>query len=616
MPERFGTKSKAPLHGARIEDYAIIGDLETAALVSREGSIDWLCWPSFASGACFASLLGTAENGFWRIAPKGKLRETRRRYRPGTLILETTLITEEGEVRLTDFMPPRGQNSDLIRFVHGVRGKVNMQLDLVLRFDYGLTVPWVTVQDNELRAVAGPNLAILRTQCVQGRQVKLHGENLATRAEFTVREGETVCFTLTYGSALEQSPVPVKPEEELQQTETFWTEWSSKSKYNGPYREAVQRSLLTLKALTYGPTGGMVAAPTAGLPEQIGGERNWDYRFCWLRDTAFTLLILIIAGYTEEATQWRSWLLRAIAGSPDQMQSLYGINGERRLPEWTADWLAGYEHSQPVRIGNAASEQFQLDVYGEVAAALNRTPEVDDDVRVPSSALQAALVDHLCHIWPLPDEGIWETRGGRKHFVHSKVMAWVALDRAVKNANRFDKANDSKRWRKNADMLHREICKKGFNKKMNSFVQSYDSSTLDASLLRMVLVGFLPADDPRMIGTIDAIQKKLMPDGLVERYKPAESPDGLQGDEGTFLACSFWMVICLHTMGRVAEAETMFEKLLALANDVGLLSEEYDARQGRMLGNFPQALSHLALVHAAFALSGQWTPEPFTPPGR
>ncbi|MGI4831043.1 MAG: glycoside hydrolase family 15 protein [Janthinobacterium lividum] len=604
------------MHGARIEDYAIIGDLETAALVSREGSIDWLCWPSFASGACFASLLGTAENGFWRIAPKGKLRETQRRYRPGTLILETTLITEEGEVRLTDFMPPRGQNSDLIRFVHGVRGKVKMQLDLVLRFDYGLTVPWVTVQDNELRAIAGPNLTILRTQCVQGRPVKLHGENLATRAEFTVREGETVCFTLTYGSALEQSPVPVEPEEELQQTEKFWTEWSSKSKYNGPYREAVQRSLLTLKALTYGPTGGMVAAPTAGLPEQIGGERNWDYRFCWLRDTAFTLLILIIAGYTEEATQWRSWLLRAIAGSPDQMQSLYGINGERRLPEWTADWLAGYEHSQPVRIGNAASEQFQLDVYGEVAAALNRMPEVDDDVRVPSSALQAALVDHLCHIWPLPDEGIWETRGGRKHFVHSKVMAWVALDRAVKNANRFDKANDSKRWRKNADMLHREICKKGFNKKMNSFVQSYDSNTLDASLLRMVLVGFLPADDPRMIGTIDAIQKKLMPDGLVERYKPAESPDGLQGDEGTFLACSFWMVICLHTMGRVAEAETMFEKLLALSNDVGLLSEEYDARQGRMLGNFPQALSHLALVHAAFALSGQWTPEPSTPPGR
>ena len=611
LPERFGSKSKAPLHAGRIEDYAMIGDLETAALVSREGSIDWLCWPNFASGACFASLLGTAENGFWRIAPTAKLRETHRRYRPDTMILETTSVTADGEVLLTDFMPPRGKHSDVIRFVRGVRGKVKVRLDLVLRFDYGLTVPWVTTERNELRAIAGPNMAVLRTQCVQGSPVRLHGKGLTTSAEFVVHEGDLVCFTLTYGSSVEPLPPAVDPGKELSDTEAFWTEWSSRSKYNGPYRDAVQRSLLTLKALTYAPTGGMVAAPTTGLPEQIGGERNWDYRYCWLRDTAFTLLILIIAGYTDEATRWRLWLLRAIAGSPDQMQSLYGINGERRLPEWTAGWLDGYKHSQPVRIGNAASEQFQLDVYGEVAAALNRTPEVDDDVRMPSSKLQAALIDHLCHIWPLPDEGIWETRGGRKHFVHSKVMAWVALDRAVKNRERFDGEGDQKRWRKNADMLHKEICKKGFNKRMNTFVQSYGSKTLDASVLRMVLVGFLPIDDPRMVGTVNAIQKGLTRDGLVERYDPKKSPDGLTGEEGTFLACSFWMVICLHLMGRTREAREMFERLLALANDVGLLSEEYDPRQKCMLGNFPQALSHLALVHAAFTLSGQWEPEPF-----
>ena len=616
MPERFGTKSKSPLCGARIEDYAMIGDLETAALVSRNGSIDWLCWPTFASGACFAALLGTAENGFWRIAPQQALRESRRQYRQDTMILETTFVTKGGEVLLTDLMPPRGKHSDVIRLVRGVRGKVKMRLDLVLRFDYGLTVPWVTVQANELRAIAGPNLAVLRTQCMQGSPVQLHGENLTTSAEFTVQEGDCVCFTLTYGSALEEIPPPVNPEEELRNTEQYWRAWAAKSKYKGAYQDAVKRSLLTLKALTYGPTGGMVAAPTTGLPEQIGGERNWDYRYCWLRDTAFTLLILIIAGYTEEATQWRLWLLRAIAGSPDQMQSLYGINGERRLPEWTAGWLAGYEHSQPVRIGNAASEQFQLDVFGEVAAALNRTPEVNDDVRVPSSALQAALVDHLCHIWPLPDEGIWETRGGRKQFVHSKVMAWVALDRAVKNVQRFDGAGDYKRWRKNANILHKEICKKGFNKKLNSFVQSYGSDTLDASVLRMLLVGFLPVDDPRIIGTVEAIQKHLTRDGLVERYDPQKSPDGLKGGEGTFLACSFWMVICLHLIGRTEEAQSMFERLLALCNDVGLLSEEYDPRQHRMLGNFPQALSHLALVHAAFTLSDQWKPEPYSPPGR
>ena len=612
MPERFGTKSQKPLHGARIEDYAMIGDLETAALVSRNGSIDWLCWPTFSSGACFAALLGTAENGFWKISPKGRIREISRRYRQDTMILDTTFVTGDGEVLLTDFMPPRGKHSDVIRVVRGVRGKVKVRLDLVLRFDYGLTVPWVTANETEFRAIAGANMVVLRSECIQGKFARLQSEDLTTSAEFTLRAGDCVCFTLTYASSLEEIPAPVKVEEELRNSEKFWQDWSAKSKYNGPYRELVQRSLLTLKALTYGPTGGIVAAPTTSLPEGIGGERNWDYRYCWLRDTAFTLLILMIAGYTEEAVSWRLWLLRAIAGSPDQVQSLYGISGERRLQEWTAGWLPGYENSQPVRIGNAASEQFQLDVYGEVAAALNRTPEVDDDVRAPSSKLQATMVNHLCHIWPMPDEGIWETRGGRQQFVHSKVMAWVALDRAIKNHERFDGSGDLKGWRKNRDLLHREICKKGFNKKLNAFTQSYGSGTLDAACLRMVLVGFLPVDDPRIVGTVDAIQKQLTRDGLVLRYNLKRSKDGLKGEEGTFLACSFWMVICLHLMGRTEEAKSMFERLLALCNDVGLISEEYDPRAKRMLGNFPQALSHLALVHAAFTLSGQWKPEPNT----
>ena len=610
MPERFGSKSRAPLHGARIEDYAMIGDLETAALVSRGGSIDWLCWPAFSSGACFAALLGTKENGYWRIFPKGKVTETRRRYRDDTMVLDSTFITADGEVMLTDFMPPRGRHSDVIRIVRGVRGKVNMRLDFVLRFDYGLTVPWVTVQDTELHAIAGPNMVVLRSQCLQGKAAKFKGADLTTSSEFALREGDSICFTLTYASALDDLPAPVVIDEELRNTEKFWGDWSAKSKYNGPYRALVQRSLLTLKALTYGPTGGMVAAPTLGLPESIGGERNWDYRYCWLRDTAFTLLILMIAGYTDEAVSWRLWLLRAIAGSPDQVQSMYGIGGERRLQEWVVGWLPGYERSQPVRVGNAASEQFQLDVYGEVAAALNRTPNVKDDVRAPSSALQARLIEHLCHVWPMPDEGIWETRGGRQQFVHSKVMAWVALDRAVKNYDRYDGAGDVKRWRKNRDLLHREICRKGFNKKLNAFTQSYGSKTLDAACLRMVLVGFLPVDDPRIIGTVDAIQKHLTRDGLVQRYDTRKTSDGLKGDEGTFLACSFWMVICLHLMGRTAEAKSMFERLLTLCNDVGLISEEYDPRAKRMLGNFPQALSHLALVHAAFTLSGQWQPEP------
>ncbi len=609
MPEWFKKKAAKPLHGARIEDYAVIGDCETAALVSREGSIDWLCWPTFSSGACFAALLGTEDNGFWRIRPKGKITSTRRRYQPGTMIVETTFVTEDGEVCLTDFMPPRGKHSDVVRIVRGVKGKVKMRMDCALRFDYGLTIPWVTRHEQEVRAVAGPNMAVLRSECMHGATAEMHGEEMTTVSDFVLKEGHQVCFVLTYAASIEQVPEPVPVENALKDTHEYWCAWSDRSAYKGEYVEAVQRSLMTLKAMTYRPTGGIVAAVTAGLPEGIGGERNWDYRYCWLRDTSFTLLVLMRAGYTEEAIAWRLWLLRAIAGAPDQVQSLYGIGGERKLQEWNADWLPGYENSKPVRIGNAAAEQFQLDVFGEVAVALAHTPMGEDDLRVPATELEASLIDHLCKVWPEPDDGIWETRGGRKHFVHSKVMAWVALDRAVKQHERYDGSGDVKRWKKNRDMLHKEICAKGFSKKLNSFTQSYGSKTLDASCLRLGIVGFLPMDDPRIIGTVDAIQKALTKDGLVQRYDPAKSPDGLRGSEGTFLACSFWLVTCLWLMGRKDEAKQMFVRLLALRNDVGLLSEEYDPVAKRMLGNFPQALSHIALVHAAFAISGQWEPE-------
>jgi len=609
VAEWFKKKPVPALHGSRIEDYAVIGDCETAALVSLEGSIDWLCWPTFSSGACFAALLGTAENGFWRVRPKGEIKSTRRRYVPGTMIVETTFVTEDGEVCLTDFMPPRGKHSDVVRIVRGVRGKVKMRMDCALRFDYGLTIPWVTRHEQEVRAVAGPNMAVLRSECMRGATAEMHGEGMTTVSDFVLKEGQQVCFVLTYAASIEEVPERVPVEDALEDTRKYWCEWSDRSDYKGVYGEAVQRSLMTLKAMTYRPTGGIVAAVTAGLPEEIGGERNWDYRYCWLRDTSFTLLVLMRAGYTEEAIAWRLWLLRAIAGTPDQVQSLYGISGERKLFEWAADWLPGYENSKPVRIGNAASEQFQLDVFGEVAVALAHTPMGDDDLRIPATELEAALIDHLCHIWPEPDDGIWETRGGRKHFVHSKVMAWVALDRAVKQHERYDGAGDVKRWRKNRDMLHKEICAKGFDKKLNSFTQSYGSKSLDASCLRLGIVGFLPMDDPRIVGTVEAIQKHLMKDGLVQRYDPLKFKDGLKGGEGTFLACSFWMVTCLWLMGRQDEATQMYERLLALRNDVGLLSEEYDPVAKRMLGNFPQALSHIALVHAAFAMSGQWTPE-------
>jgi GH15 family glucan-1,4-alpha-glucosidase len=599
----------AGLHGSRIEDYCLIGDLETAALVSREGSIDWLCWPDFSSGACFAALLGTRDHGYWKISPAGKVKAIRRQYQTGTLVVETTFETKDGEVCLTDFMPPRDDHSRVVRRVRGVRGKVAMQMDMAIRFDYGRTIPWVTTADHELRGVAGSDMVVLRTKA------PLRGEGMSTRSEFTVSEGETVDFTLVNLSSMEEVPAEWPAAEALAETQTFWSEWTQKNRYEGKYAEAVARSLITLKAMTYRLAGGIVAAVTTSLPERIGGARNWDYRYCWLRDTSFTLLVLMQAGYVDEAIAWRKWLLRTIAGAPDQVQTIYGIRGERQLVEWEADWLPGYENSRPVRIGNAAAGQFQLDVFGEVAAALARTPRAEDDIRVSAAAVQAALIDHLCKVWQEPDEGIWETRGGAKHFTHSKVMAWVALDRAIKQYEMYDGGGDIKRWKKNRDMIHKEVCEKGFNKRLNTFVQSYGSTNLDASCLRIVLVGFLPPEDPRIRGTVEAIEKRLMKDGFVQRYNTRKSRDGVGGGEGAFLACSFWMVMNLWLIGRQAEATAMFERLLALRNDVGLLSEEYDPVEKRLVGNFPQALSHIALIHAAFAMSGAWHPGSTTQSG-
>lgn len=595
----------------------MIGDCETAALVALNGSIDWLCWPSFSSGACFAALLGTTDHGFWKLAPAGKVKATARRYLPNSMIVETTFETATGVVVLVDFMPPRGKYSDVVRIVRCTRGKVALHTEIAIRFDYGRTVPWVTKFAGGLRATAGPDMIVLRTA------VPLQGRGMVSVGDFTLKAGEEQGFTLTYASSIGKDgnspvvdPLPFNPHKALKHTVSFWGEWSARNHFTGKYEDAVRRSLMTLKALTYKPSGGIVAAPTTSLPERIGGERNWDYRFCWLRDTAFTLLVLLDAGYEEEAQAWRRWLLRTIAGAPEQLQTIYGIRGERQLNEWKADWLPGYENSKPVNIGNAASQQFQLDVYGEVAAALSRMPEADDDIRVSATALRAQLIDQLCHIWQEPDDGMWETRGGRKHFVHSKVMAWSALDYAIRHFEQYDGAGDVKRWRKNREMLHKEICRKGFNKQMNSFTQSYGSKELDASCLRIGLVGFLPMDDPRIVGTVNAIEKTLMKGGFIARYDTKKSPDGLSSGEGTFLACSFWMVSNLWLIGRKADAEALFERLLDLRNDVGLLSEEWDTTSKRMVGNFPQALSHISLVHAAYTLQGIWKPGSKAPSGK
>ena len=603
-------KPQVPLHAGRIEDYAMIGDCETAALVGLNGSIDWLCWPDFSSSACFSALLGTADHGFWQLLPTGKIKATTRRYLPDSMIVETTFRTATGTAVLVDFMPPRGKYSDIVRIIRCTQGKVNIGMRLAIRFDYGRTIPWVTKFDGGLRAISGPDMAVLRTS------VPLQGKGMETVAEFTLKQGQEQSFVLTYAPAIgdeANSPISdpkrVDPHHAFGDTMEFWRGWNARNTYKGRYEAQVRRSLMTLKALTYKPSGGIIAAATAALPEQLGGLRNWDYRYCWLRDTSFTLLTLLHAGYEEEAVAWRRWLLRAIAGAPDQLQTIYGIRGERQMVEWKADWLPGYENSKPVNIGNAAANQFQLDVYGEIASALSRMPAAEDDIKVSASALQARLIDQLCQVWDQPDDGIWETRGGRKHFVHSKVMAWVALDRAIKHYEQYDGAGDIKRWKKNRELIHKQVCDKGFNKKLNSFTQAYGSKELDASCLRIGLVGFLPMDDPRIVGTVEAIERRLMKDGFVKRYDTKTSSDGLPPGEGVFLACSFWMVINLWLIGRKADAERMFERLLAIQNDVGLLSEEWDTDNQRMVGNFPQAFSHITLAHAAYTLSGSWKPE-------
>ncbi|HEV2275236.1 MAG TPA: glycoside hydrolase family 15 protein [Acidobacteriaceae bacterium] len=581
-----------------IESYAMIGDCETAALVSCDGSIDWLCWPDFSSSACFARLLGTEENGYWLLGPAGEVIRSSRCYREHTLILETTFETREGAVTLIDFMPIRGTNSDVVRIVKGVRGRVPIRMELALRFGYGDIVPWVRTGESGWSAIAGPDLAMLRTKA------PLRGEDMRTVSEFTLHEGEVMEFALTYGASHRHAPRPIDVQQALAQTQSFWEEWAGRCRYEGPYRSAVERSLITLKALTYRPTGGIVAAVTTSLPEQIGGPRNWDYRYCWLRDATFTLLALMNGGYYQEAKEWQSWLLRAIAGSPDQVQIMYGIAGERRLPEWEVDWLQGYEGSKPVRVGNAAAGQLQLDIYGELLDAFFHALNRLGKERELDFNLLRGLIEHLETIWQKPDEGIWETRNGPRCFTYSKVMAWVAFDRAIRVSEALGADAPVARWREARAAVHDEICARAYNKKMGSFVQAYGSEELDAALLLIPLVGFLPPDDPRVEGTIEAIEQKLMPNGLVMRYNTATSNDGLPPGEGVFLACSCWMVSSLKLIGREKDATRLFEKVLGLANDVGLLAEEYDVRGKRLVGNFPQALSHIALANAAFDLAG------------
>ena len=580
-----------------IEDYALIGDCHTAALVGRDGSIDWLCLPRFDADACFSALLGGPENGRWLLAPAATVRASRRRYRDGTLILETEFETDTGAVRIIDFMPLENERWDVVRIVEGLRGEVAMGMELVIRFDYGSIVPWVRRKDGALLATAGPHTLELHTA------VETRGENMKTVAEFRVAAGERKTFTLNYRPSHLPAHPGVDPEEALSATETVWREWSERCVYQGRWYGAVMRSLITLKALIYAPTGGMVAAPTTSLPEQQGGTRNWDYRYCWLRDATFTLNALLVAGYHEEAIAWREWLLRAIAGSPDDLQTLYSVTGERRLQEYELAWLPGYRGAAPVRIGNAASTQFQLDIYGEVMDTLHLARAVDLEPEPAAWRIQLALLKLLETRWQQPDEGIWEVRGPRRHFTHSKVMAWVAFDRAIKDAEMYGLEGPVERWRQVRDAIHAQVCSSGYDAQRNTFVQSYDSPHLDASLLLIPLVGFLPPDDARVRGTIDAIARDLVVDGLVLRYSTDTHVDALPPGEGLFLPCSFWLVDCLVLTNRRAEAEALFERLLALSNDVGLFSEEYDTRGGHMLGNFPQALTHMALINTARLLS-------------
>lgn len=584
----------------RIEDYALIGDCETAALVSRNGSIDWLCWPAFDSDACFAALLGDHNHGRWLIAPKDEVKNCSRRYRGDTLILETRFETDQGVVELIDFMPPRGHASDIVRMVRGVSGTVTMRMDMIIRFGFGVDIPWVRRSEDRsaLLAICGQDMAVLRTP------VETRGENMTTVADFTVKAGETVPFVLTYTPSHLPPARPIDPDRALADTEKFWRDWSSHCSYRGHCRELVLRSLITLKALTYAPTGGIVAAPTTSLPEKLGGKRNWDYRFCWLRDATFTLLALMNSGYTEEAVAWHNWLLRAAAGAPAHMQIMYGIMGQRRLTEWIAEWLSGYEGSQPVRIGNAAHAQLQLDVFGELIDAFHQARMAKLKLYDGTWALECAVLDHLTDVWDEPDHGIWEIRGDGRHYVFSKVMAWVAFDRAIKSAEKFGLDAPLDRWRRLRETIHKDVCAKGFDSALNTFVESYGSKMLDASLLLLPAVGFLPCSDRRIRGTVEAIEHHLMREGFVLRHDPRELRAAEQEPiEGAFLACTLWLADAHVLAGNVAKAEALFTRVVEIANDVGLLAEEYDTRARRQTGNFPQALTHIALINTAHNLS-------------
>jgi len=585
----------------RIEDYGLLGDTQTAALVSRAGSIDWLCLPRFDSPACFAALLGGEDNGHWRIAPLSEKTSVQRRYRPGTLVLETDFETPEGAVRVVDCMPIRKNNPDVIRLVEGRRGTVRMRMQLVVRFDYGSVLPWVRRVGDHLEAVAGPNALSIWSE------VETRGEDFKTIAEFEIKEGQSVAFAVRWHPSHRHPGGHIDVRKEIAETERWWKDWSSQSQCRNEWQEATQRSLITLKALTYAPTGGIVAAATTSLPEKPGGVRNWDYRYCWLRDATFTLFSFLNAGYREEACAWKDWLLRAVAGDPSKLQIMYGTAGERRLEEYEIPWLPGYEGSAPVRIGNAAHTQFQLDVYGEVIASLHRAREEGINHDEPSWRLQCAILEFLESAWQEPDEGIWEVRGPRRHFTHSKLMAWVAFDRAVQAVERFGMYGPVDRWKWHRQRLHDEICAKGFHPGVGAFTQEYGKDRLDASLLMLPFTGFLPVDDKRVLGTIRAIERDLLVDGFVLRYHPDESSnvDGLPPGEGAFLPCTFWLASNYAMVGRMDEARAVFERLLAIRNDLGLLSEEYDPRAKRLLGNFPQAFTHVGLVNTAGRIAAE-----------
>jgi GH15 family glucan-1,4-alpha-glucosidase len=589
----------------RIEEYAVIGDLHTAAIVGADGSLDWLCLPDFDSPSCFAKLLGDETHGFWKLAPAGdatNILAARRRYREDSLVLETEFETATGTVRITDCMPLHGTHPHVVRLVEGVSGTVDMRMDFTLRFGYGDDVPWVTSSEGLLRFTAGPDaVALWHTVAPVGR-------DLSTVAHFTVTQNQRYPFTLVWHPSHEEPPAPLDAYYALRLTDAFWKNWAAQCTYEGPWRDAVVRSLITLKSLIFEPTGGIVAAVTTSLPEAIGGERNWDYRYCWLRDATLTLESLMRGGYFEEALAWRDWLLRAVAGDPSRLQIMYGPAGERRLSEWEATWLPGYESSAPVHIGNAASGQFQLDVYGEVMSALYTSAHAQGVQSEAVWGLQCALMEFLATRWTEPDDGIWEVRGPQRHFTHSKVMAWVAVDRAIKTLENWpDLTGPLQEWRALRDQIFAEVCEKGYNESVGAFTQYYGSDHLDASVLMIPLVGFLPASDPRVVRTVEAIQRELLVDGFVLRYQTADdgAVDGLSGREGAFLACSFWLVDCLHMIGRTRDAEELFTRLLGVRNELGLLSEEYDAVDGRLVGNFPQAFSHVSLVNSAYRLAGR-----------